>query len=38
MHGFTTHLPLPAEKGILINFGDVDEARGGKEPVFNEER
>jgi colicin import membrane protein len=35
--GFTTHLPLPAEKGILINFGDVAEARGGQEPVFNTE-
>jgi colicin import membrane protein len=36
--GFTTHLPLPAEKGILINFGDVAEAGGRQEPVFNVEK
>lgn len=26
--GFSTPLPLPAEQGILINFGDVEEASG----------
>ncbi|MFO8235302.1 MAG: energy transducer TonB [Bacteroidales bacterium] len=26
--GFSTPLPLPAEQGILINFGDVEDASG----------
>jgi colicin import membrane protein len=36
--GFTTYLPLPSEKGILVNFGDVDEASGSQEPTFNIEK
>lgn len=34
--GFTTKLPLPAEKGILINFGDVEMAKGAEEPRYND--
>lgn len=30
--GFTTPLPLPAEQGILINFGTSDEGMGAFEP------
>lgn len=30
--GFTTPLPLPAEQGILINFGDDDSGFGSEEP------
>jgi colicin import membrane protein len=33
---FTTPLPLPAEQGILINFGDVEMAKGNSEPKFND--
>jgi outer membrane biosynthesis protein TonB len=33
--GFTTYLPPPAEKGILVNFGDVPDAGGDQEPMFN---
>jgi len=29
--GFSTPLPLPAEKGILINFGNMEDAAGGAE-------
>jgi colicin import membrane protein len=36
--GFRVPLPLPAEKGILINFGDVDEAGGKEEPKYNMEK
>ncbi len=32
MVGFTTPLPLPGEEGILINFGDMEEAAGPVEP------
>ncbi|MFP4448761.1 MAG: energy transducer TonB [Bacteroidales bacterium] len=28
--GFSTPLPLPAEQGILINFGDVEDASGAE--------
>lgn len=34
--GYTTPLPLPAEEGILINFGDSDEGYGNEEPQFSE--
>ncbi len=34
---FKTPLPLPAEKGILINFGDSDFGAGNVEPKFNEQ-
>lgn len=34
--GYTTPLPLPAEEGILINFGDVDEGAGQLEPRMSE--
>lgn len=34
--GYTTPLPLPAEEGILINFGDNDEGLGNEEPQFSE--
>lgn len=34
--GYTTPLPLPAEEGILINFGDSDEGFGNEEPQFSE--
>lgn len=30
--GFSTPLPLPAEKGILINFGNSDDGMGSEEP------
>jgi TonB family protein len=30
--GFTTPLPLPAEEGILINFGDSETGMGSVEP------
>ncbi|MFW6226694.1 MAG: TonB family protein [Bacteroidota bacterium] len=33
--GFTTPLPLPAEQGILINFGDSDFGAGTTEPRQN---
>lgn len=36
--GFRTPLPLPAEQGILINFGDSETGSGAEEPRFNEER
>ena len=35
--GFKTQLPLPGEAGILINFGDVEEAFGKEEPRYNEQ-
>ena len=31
MFGFSTPLPLPSEKGILINFGNVEDAAGSTE-------
>jgi TonB family protein len=34
--GFRTPLPLPAEQGILVNFGDDLEGAGTIEPKFNE--
>lgn len=34
--GYTTPLPLPAEEGILINFGDSDEGFGNEEPQLSE--
>lgn len=34
--GFKTPLPLPAEQGILINFGDYDEGMGAVEPAQSE--
>lgn len=33
--GFTTPLPLPAEQGILINFGDAESGFGEVEPQNN---
>lgn len=30
--GFSTPLPLPAERGILINFGNSDDGMGAEEP------
>jgi outer membrane biosynthesis protein TonB len=36
--GFRTPLPLPAEQGILINFGDSESGSGPQEPRYNEER
>ena len=30
--GFRTPLPLPAEQGMLINFGDIEYAKGPAEP------
>lgn len=33
--GFTTPLPLPAEEGILINFGDSESGFGETEPQEN---
>jgi len=35
--GFRTPLPLPEEKGILINFGDEEMALGKEEPRFNDQ-
>lgn len=37
LFGFRTPLPLPAESGILINFGDTDFGSGAVEPKINEE-
>jgi len=34
--GYTTPLPLPAEEGILINFGDADQGMGLEEPKLND--
>lgn len=34
--GFSTPLPLPAEKGILINFGNSEEGMGTEEPGIQE--
>lgn len=34
--GFTTPLPLPAEQGILISFGDSEIGSGPREPRANE--
>lgn len=34
--GYSTPLPLPAEEGILINFGDNDQGFGEEEPMLNE--
>lgn len=34
--GYTTPLPLPAEEGILINFGDEDQGMGQVEPKIME--
>lgn len=34
--GFTTPLPLPAEMGILVNFGNSDEGMGMEEPLVQE--
>lgn len=36
LFGYTTPLPLPAEEGILINFGDADEGFGQVEPRMSE--
>ncbi|MGE0089235.1 MAG: energy transducer TonB [Bacteroidales bacterium] len=35
--GYSTPLPLPAEEGILINFGDSDEGIGEEEPMVNDQ-
>lgn len=35
MTGFSTPLPLPAEQGILINFGNSNEGTGLSEPSIN---
>lgn len=35
--GFTTPLPLPAEQGILINFGNSDDGMGAIEPKVEQE-
>ena len=35
--GFTTEYPLPAEEGIMINFGNTDEGSGFVEPENNAE-
>ncbi len=37
LFGFRTPLPLPAEQGILINFGDSETGLGAQEPQYNEE-
>jgi outer membrane biosynthesis protein TonB len=34
--GFKTPLPLPAEQGILVNFGDSEFGMGSEEPMVNE--
>jgi colicin import membrane protein len=34
--GFSTPLPLPGEKGILINFGDAETGFGSLEPAKSE--
>ena len=36
LFGYTTPLPLPAEEGILINFGDADDGAGQIEPRMSE--
>jgi TonB family protein len=36
--GFSTQLPLPAEQGILINFGNSNTGRGRVEPRQSEKR
>ena len=36
LFGYTTPLPLPAEEGILINFGDADQGIGQVEPQMSE--
>ncbi len=33
--GFSTPLPLPAEQGMLINFGDSEQGFGPEEPTTN---
>lgn len=35
-YGFTTPLPLPAEQGILVNFGNDLQGLGSEEPKFSE--
>lgn len=35
--GFTTPLPLPAEQGILINFGTSDDGMGAMEPKVEQD-
>lgn len=35
-YGFTTPLPLPAEQGILVNFGNDLQGSGAIEPKFSE--
>jgi len=35
--GFSTPLPLPAEQGILINFGNSDDGMGAIEPKVEQE-
>lgn len=35
--GFTTPLPLPAEQGILINFGNSNDGMGAIEPKVEQE-
>ncbi|MGD2034016.1 MAG: hypothetical protein PVF73_03095 [Bacteroidales bacterium] len=37
LFGFRTPLPLPAERGILINFGDSDVGTGEEEPKRSQE-
>ena len=36
--GFTTPLPLPAEKGIMVNFGNTQDAAGATELEKSEEK
>ncbi len=36
--GFSTHLPLPGEQGILVNFGDSQSGIGDIEPAVAESR
>jgi colicin import membrane protein len=33
---FKASLPLPADEGLLVNFGDVEFAGGKKEPKYND--
>ncbi|MCB8964522.1 MAG: TonB family protein [Bacteroidales bacterium] len=35
--GFSTPLPLPAEQGILINFGNSEDGMGADEPKIEQE-
>ena len=35
-YGFTTPLPLPAEQGIMVNFGNDLQGFGNEEPRFSE--